>query len=183
MKPSEQTTDSRPRIERARRVSAIGSASAGAVLITSLFVATGALASVTRIDSATRDASHPSCDLAPTSMVRAVLGLAVGHVQASTPFPGQVKCIYPDPASGLPVQIVFTASGRAAFQQKEKAYRAGGAPTISGIGDSAFTASISTSPGSTSDLYLHRHATELDIAAIAPLSKLESLAKKITPYL
>lgn len=161
----------RKRLSAAALAAGVGAIAGAAVM------ASGAGASVAR------DAGAPSCALVPSSLVKAVLGLPVGHVAASTPLPGQTRCLYPIGSNAMGVQIVFTAGSRAAFVQKEKAYTSGGALVVTGIGSGAFTPSISTSAGSTSDLYVFGSSNELDIAAIAPISKLEILAKRVAPQI
>jgi len=161
-----------------RRRAVVAAASAGAA-----FLVGGSLAASGAFAASARSAGPPSCALVPSSMVSAVLGLPVGQVRVSSPLRGQIRCLYPEGSNQAAVQIVFTAGSRVAFAQKEKAYRNGGALAFTGIGDGAFTPSISTSAGSTSDLYAHQHSTELDIAAIAPISRLESLARKVVPHL
>ena len=150
------------------------------LVLSGAWLATGAFGSIARV---TRAVAHgqPSCKLATSAQVKAVLGLSVGPVKASTPFPGQTKCLYPIGSNALGVQIVFTSESKAAFQQKTKAYA--GALTVSGLGDGAFAPSVSTSAGSTSDLFVHKNNTELDLAAIVPLVKLETLAKLILSHL
>lgn len=143
-----------------------------AVLVGAALLAPGALA---------RSTGAPSCALVPTSLVKSVLGVGVGRLTSSSPLPGQTRCLYSVGSNPMGVQIVFTAGSRAAFMQKEKAYTNGGALVVRGVGTAAFTPSISVSAGSTSDLYVFGRANELDIAAIAPISKLELLAKRLAP--
>ncbi len=155
--------------------SAGGTASAGA---------TASAVTATNTGSVTSAAADPTCALAPTQMVGAALGSAVGQPSQAvnrTSVATVVECTY-STAGPDDVTIRFQTKEDASGFAEGKSNFAGGPPVkdIAGLEDQAYVSAVSLGGGSALTTLVARKGTlEIEVVSRASLSSEETLVSKI----